>query len=273
MVMSEGMRSPRSGLDPGPRLASRAISDPFARALREAPDRVRGAWFFLFALLLAAPAAACEAVEHRGRAFTVCSVDLAAHEARLHLRDGNGDVYGGFDGLPGGVEVAMNAGMYHPDRRPVGLYVEDGVETAPLVTSAGPGNFGMLPNGVLCLMDDRAAVVETRAFAAAPLPCDHATQSGPMLLIDGDVHPRFIPDSTFRNIRNGTGVSPDGRVLHLAVSDGLVTFHETATLFRDVLGVEDALYFDGAVSRLHAPGIGRSDPGRRLGPIIAVRPR
>lgn len=226
--------------------------------------------------VLAVPASAlCEPVDHRDRAFTVCSADLTTHEARLHLTAPDGAPVGDFARLPdrGSVVVAMNAGMYHPDRRPVGLYVEDGAQRAPVVTAAGPGNFGMIPNGVLCLQGERARVVESRRFAADPPTCDHATQSGPMLLSDGALHPRFIADSPYRNVRNGAGASPDGRVLHLVISDEPVTFHETATLFRDVLGVEDALYLDGSVSRLHAPALGRSDPGRAMGPILAVRER
>ena len=92
--------------------------------------------------------------------------------------------------------VAMNGGMYHPDRRPVGLTVADGREISPLVTSAGPGNFGLLPNGVFCLSGGHARVIETRAFAEARPDCTLATQSG---TVAGDrtartaspVHPRI----------------------------------------------------------------------------------
>lgn len=230
----------------------------------------------LCALGAGAPAVAeelCRALQHRDRPFTVCTADLSEHRIDLHLNDAGGAVLGGFERLGGEVLMAMNAGMYHPDRRPVGLYVEDGAERAPLVTSAGPGNFGMLPNGVLCVGDATARVIESRRFDAERPACREATQSGPMLVIDGAVHPRFIPDSTYRNIRNAVGASPDGARVHFAISDRPVTFHEMATLFRDALGVEDALYLDGRVSRLYAPGIGRDDAGRRLGPIVAVRPR
>ncbi len=227
-------------------------------------------------LALAGAAGACEAVEHRGRAFTVCSADLARHAVALRL-DGPDGRLGSFAALDAatGAEIAFatNAGMYHSDRRPVGLYVEDGVEGAPLVTRAGPGNFGMLPNGVLCVQADRADVVETRAFAAAPRPCRHATQSGPMLVIDGALHPRFLPASTSLKRRNAVGASPDGRIVHLVISEEPVRFHELATLYRDVLGVRDALYLDGTVSRLHDPASGRSDPGLPMGPILVVTER
>jgi uncharacterized protein YigE (DUF2233 family) len=231
----------------------------------------------LAALVLAATtlaAGACERVTHRDRAFTLCTADLARQTAALRLAGPDGAAPGGFDALEGPVAFAANAGMYHPDRRPVGLYVEDGREGARLVTSAGPGNFGMLPNGVLCLRDGAAEVVESRAFAADPPACRHATQSGPMLVIDGALHPRFIADSPYLNPRSGVGVTEGGRRLHLVVSEGPVSFHEIATLFRDVLGVEDALYLDGGrATRLHVPALGRSDAGPRMGPILVVSGR
>jgi uncharacterized protein YigE (DUF2233 family) len=219
--------------------------------------------------------AACESVTHRDRPFTVCTADLTRQAATLRLDGPDGQPLGSFgaveDAVDAPIAFATNAGMYHPDQRPVGLYVEDGVEEARLVTSAGPGNFGMLPNGVLCLADGSAAVIESRAFAADPPACRGATQSGPMLVIDGALHPRFIPDSESLNRRNGVGVSSDGRRLHVAISDGLVSFHELATLFRDGLGVRDALYLDGGTApRLYAPALGRDDPGPRMGPILVV---
>lgn len=223
--------------------------------------------------LLAAPAVACEQITHRDARFTVCEV---APDARveLFLRDEAGDILGAFSSVKsrvdGTVVMAMNAGMYHDDRRPVGLYIEDGIQEAPIVTRAGPGNFGLLPNGVFCLRADRSDVIESRAFAANPPACTDATQSGPMLVIDGALHPRFLPGSTSRNIRNGVGTSADGQRVVFAISDDAVTFHEFGTLFRDTLDLPNALYFDGRISRLYAPAVGRNDFGLPLGPIVAV---
>ena len=223
--------------------------------------------------LLAAPAVACEQITHRDARFTVCEV---APDARveLFLRDEAGDILGAFSSVKsrvdGTVVMAMNAGMYHDDRRPVGLYIEDGIQEAPIVTRAGPGNFGLLPNGVFCLRADRSDVIESRAFTANPPACTDATQSGPMLVIDGALHPRFLRDSTSRNIRNVVGTSTDGQRVVFAISDDAVTFHEFGTLFRDILDLPNALYFDGRISRLYAPAVGRNDFGLPLGPIVAV---
>ncbi len=225
----------------------------------------------------AATAAECRDVTHAGQGYTVCRAAPAQDELRLFLNDDTGKPWGGFRRLDRALRskgqrlvFAMNAGMYHPDRSPVGHYIEDGRETMPVIASAGPGNFGMLPNGILCLRRDRADVMETRRYLATTPGCDHATQSGPMLLIDGALHPRFLPDSTSLYVRNGVGTAADGRTAWFVMSENPVTFFEFAQMFRDALGVQQALYLDGNVSRLFAPALGRADAGLPLGPMVGV---
>ena len=229
-------------------------------------------------LLMTPPAAAagCRDVVFEDTPFTVCEADPAQETIRLFLNGADGRPLGTFDNVEGllgsegqGLSFAMNAGMYHPDRRPVGLYVEDGIEISRIVTRDGPGNFGLLPNGVLCLTDDSARIVESRAFDRASPECRYATQSGPMLVIDGDLHPRFLPSSSSRHIRNGVGIKDDGTFVAV-ISNLPVNFHRFGRFFRDVLGTPNALYMDGKVSRLYVPEMGRHDLGFPMGPILSV---
>ena len=231
----------------------------------------------LAAMVWAAPAVAveCEDVTYADMDYSVCTVDVASEDLRLFLRDDAGNILGSFRNVNESLgaqqlSFAMNAGMYHDDRAPVGHFVQDGVEVMRVIPNAGPGNFGLLPNGVLCLTDTSARVIETLAFIDQAPTCRDATQSGPMLVIDGDLHPRLLPDGTSRYIRNGVGTSADGRSAVFVISNQVVNFYDFASFFRDVLKTPNALYFDGKVSRLHAPVLGRSDPGFRLGPIIGV---
>jgi uncharacterized protein YigE (DUF2233 family) len=71
-------------------------------------------------------------------------------------------------------------------------------------------------------------------------------------------------------VRNGVGTSAAGDRVVFAISQERVSFHDFALLFRDGLGLPEALYLDGRISRLHAPAIGRSDAGVRMGPIVGL---
>lgn len=233
----------------------------------------------LIALLIvwAAPVAAvtCEDVQYADDSYTLCTVDAASEELRLFYKDADDSVIGSFGAIAALPDVtrldfAMNAGMYHDDRRPVGHYIENGVEVMRVIPNAGPGNFGLLPNGVFCINDDTAQVYETLQYLEDAPVCRDASQSGPMLVIDGALHPRFLPDSTSRFIRNGVGASADGRTAVFAISNNSVTFYEFGGLFRDYLGLPNALYFDGKVSRLYSRALGRSDFGFQLGPMVGV---
>ncbi|MGL5010739.1 MAG: phosphodiester glycosidase family protein [Paracoccaceae bacterium] len=229
----------------------------------------------LFACLVPLTAqAACRDLTFEGEGYTVCDVQ-AGEDLRLFSQGPNGNLgsFGAVNDMLAqngeALTFAMNAGMYHADRTPVGLYIENGIEQTPLVTRDGPGNFGLLPNGVFCIADT-FAVIESRSFAVSAPTCRFATQSGPMLVIDGALHPRFLPDSDSYNIRNGVGVSTDGRTAIFAISNAFVNFHTFARLFRDELGLPNALFLDGSISRLYAPNLDRNDTGFPMGPIIGT---
>jgi uncharacterized protein YigE (DUF2233 family) len=151
----------------------------------------------------------------------------------------------------------------------VGLLVQEGREVSPLNLSTDAGNFFLKPNGVfLVSRTGRPRVVESSEYPALSKGVRLATQSGPLLLRRGRVHPAFIPDSDSRKIRNGVGVS--GHTAIFVISEQPVNFYEFALYFRDVLRCRDALYLDGTVSALHSPALRRSDFVRELGPILGV---
>ncbi len=168
--------------------------------------------------------------------------------------------------------LAMNAGMYDPRLNAIGLLIEQGVTLSPLNTNDGPGNFHLKPNGVFAIGRNGHARV-TASDAASPSPeAAFATQSGPMLVIGGELHPAFDPDGASRYRRNGVGVRPDGTVV-FAISRDRVSFGAFARLFRDALGCPDALFLDGAVSTLAGPDgpwVGGNAPA---GPVLMVDPQ
>lgn len=222
-------------------------------------------------------ALACRAVSFEGAEFTVCRFDATTDDIRMFHSGADGRLHGQFGRLADALArrgehlaFAMNGGMYHADRTPVGLYIEAGMTHRPMVRGDGPGNFQLLPNGVFWIAGGAAGVTETNAYAEAGREPVYATQSGPMLVIDGELHPAFLEDSDSLYRRNGVGVGEDARTVHFAISEQPVNLHHFARLFRDGLGVRNALYLDGKVSRLYAPALDRHDYGFAMGPIIGV---
>ncbi|MBZ8132817.1 hypothetical protein CLD20_05990 [Afifella sp. IM 167] len=224
----------------------------------------------------AAGAAACETLRDGQNAYSVCRFDPARAALRTYLSGASGKPYGSFSALKSAVEkegkelvFAMNGGMYDDRLQPVGLYMEEGRTLKPANTHEGPGNFHMLPNGVFWIGQGKAGVMETKEFLRRKPPAEFATQSGPMLLVGGKRHPRFLEHSDSAKLRNGVCVTPRGEAV-FAISDGPVTFWEFSGLFKEKIGCKDALFLDGSISAIYAPGIRRFGGFFPVGPIIAV---
>jgi uncharacterized protein YigE (DUF2233 family) len=220
--------------------------------------------------------AGCEEMTEPAASYIACRFDPTREEIRLHLSGPDGVPYGGFADLRRQLwaerrvlTFAMNAGMYHDDLSPVGYFAEYGKVLKPAVTGGGWGNFHLLPNGVFLMQDGKAAVMETKSFLARGVTPDFGTQSGPMLVIDGKLHPRFLPDSDSFKIRNGIGVDGQGRV-YMVMSRVPVRFYDFAVFFRDRLGCANALYLDGTVSSLFIAEENRMDGLFPMGPILSV---
>lgn len=232
-----------------------------------------------------ADAQTCRETRFSGASYIVCTFDPASDDVRLFWRGADGRPYRTFDALSQGLAAqgrflafAMNGGMYERDFSPVGLHIENGKQLAKVNTKTVRGrpsqvpNFYKKPNGVFYWSDAGAGVLETRQFLAKKPKARFATQSGPMLVIDGAIHPAFIVKSKDFKPRNGVGVTKDGKV-HFVMTKGRVSFYEFAQLFRDGLGANNALFLDGgSAPGLYAPDLGRNDRPSHggYGPIIAV---
>lgn len=186
-----------------------------------------------------------------GASYTVVSVEPGTNLVHAGQRSGSGTLSDALSRTPDAT-AAMNSGMYHRGYVPVGLHIEDGEVLAPIERGDMGGNFSLDVNGVFAVFDDGAAIVPTPAWSASMTP-KHATQSGPMLLVDGEVPSVFRVNSRNRKIRNAVGVDADGRSWWV-ISNEPVRFHDLATLFRDELGCTSALYLDGHVSRMANQG-------------------
>ena len=220
---------------------------------------------------------AAEVLHHRDQEFFVYTVDPRTEEIELFWQDSSGQRFGSFRRLRDALasqgrtlKFAMNAGIFGVDFAPLGLHIENGRLLHPLdLGKGGKGNFYLKPNGVFYITEQKPAIVDARMYPKLRMKPTIATQSGPALVLKGMIHPAFREDSINRHYRNGVGVTRDGKVV-FAISQTLVTFYEFATFFRDVLGCDNALYLDGALSAVYAPDRGQNFLGGDFVGMLAV---
>jgi uncharacterized protein YigE (DUF2233 family) len=223
---------------------------------------------------------ACDPKSFEVADYTICTYDPERHDFRLTNLKRDGKALRNFAELSRylgksskRVVFAMNAGMYDEQGKPIGLYVENGKQRAPLNRRDAEGNFYLKPNGVFWMDAAGPYIDTTDAFAlksdAIPI---WATQSGPMLVIDGIVNSRFSHDGTSRHIRNGVCVTRSNRAIFV-ISSTEISLGKFARFLRDDLKCANALYLDGEVSSLWDGATGRNDQKYPLGPMLVVSKR
>jgi uncharacterized protein YigE (DUF2233 family) len=222
----------------------------------------------------------CRPVIFENSSFTHCLAVPARHRVSTALAGADGQPLRGFAQLAASrgpnapiIAFAMNGGMFGEDGQPIGYYVQNSQRTHTLNTRSADGNFYMKPNGVFFGNDMQWQIRTTEDFLAKVTERPQfGTQSGPMLVVNGKLHPEISVDGESRLIRNAVGVDEEGRA-HFVISNAPVSFGKLARLYRDKLEVDNALYLDGNVSALWSPASGRMDSGVPIGPLIVVEKR
>jgi uncharacterized protein YigE (DUF2233 family) len=162
---------------------------------------------------------------------------------------------------------ACNGGMYHKGYAPVGLFIENKITKTNIDTTTQTGNFYLKPNGIFYITNDNiAGVCQTEKFKNKNIK--YATQSGPMLVIDGAIHPSFKEGSANVNIRNGVGILPNNSVVFV-MSKKEINLFDFAKYFKD-LGCKNALFFDAFVSRTYLPSQNWNQTDGDFGVIVAI---
>ncbi len=172
----------------------------------------------------------------------------------LYYKDKNGKKIEDIDDLKRQKEkliFAMNAGIFSETYEPLGLYIENNIKISELNKNEGNGNFYLQPNGVFILKKNRSQIVETKKYKNLT-DTIFAIQSGPMLVIDNQINPVFNKNSQSKYIRNGVGIDQNGDIIFV-ISNQAVTFYEFASIFKDKLKCNHALYLDGAISEMYVP--------------------
>ena len=217
---------------------------------------------------------ACRKVTFEEVPLTHCTADPAKHRITMANLGADKQPFGSLSAFaasvdPASIAFAVNGGMYGDDLKPIGYYVEGGERLKELDRGDGEGNFYMKPNGVFFGTGGSWRVLRSNTFfeTVGDRP-EFGTQSGPLLLVDGKLHPEIQDDGPSKAIRNGGAVDASGKA-HFVISDAPISFGQLERYFRDVVKVGNALYLDGQVSSLWDPASERLDKGR-VGPIIVV---
>lgn len=195
-------------------------------------------------------------------------LEVPVQSLNLHWQNADGKAYGSMVKLKKSlanegktVLAMMNAGIYSHNDVPAGLHVENGTILKTLNTNKGQGNFHLQPNGVFLLSKAGQASIVTTAdyqqhYAGNEKALKLATQSGPMLLINGKINRKFLPNSPSEYSRNGICTTAKGKVYFLAtdafpaVKSNLYQFASAA----QQIGCDNALYLDGSISKLYVNG-------------------
>lgn len=235
------------------------------------------ALFFLFPVLFSPETSQAEGfrIEFKGVPFTIYKVDLSREALALHARDSKGTSIRNAGDLSDYLareskvlKFATNAGIFSKTFIPLGLHIEDSKLLVPLNLGSGTGNFYLKPNGIFYLKGATASVIPSDRYDAKLEP-DFATQSGPLLLVNGSVNELFDPKSNNKLIRSGVGVD-EASTVYFAISDRVVSFFDFALLFREELKCRSALYLDGVISRMYVADLNRKETDGNFAALFSV---
>ncbi len=209
------------------------------------------------------------------RRFISHTIDPKEGNLKMYWKGKDQIIYGAIDSLKKALKAknkelvfAMNGGMYTKNQMPQGLYIEGGRTLQKIdTTQKGYGNFYLQPNGIFGLKENGEAIIEKTPSFTQDTSLQYATQSGPMLLIEGEYHPAINKGSKNIHIRNAVGILPDGKILFV-ISKEKVNFYDLAQHFKE-RGCTNALYLDGFVSKMYLTEKNQLDAGGAFGVIIA----
>ena len=211
-------------------------------------------------LLLSLPAFASGTCSLTDPSLTLQSytVDPQRERIVMYWQNEDGKAWGSLRSLlgdinrDGQVQMAMNGGIYDKAYAPLGLYIEKGRQLTPLNRASGGGNFFIRPGGVFYLRGQNAGIVSINKFRASPA-IRYAVQSGPMLIENGKINWRLKPSASSRKLRNGVGITGDGKVVFM-LSARETNFYDFACYAQSRLNVRQMLYLDGTISKMYQKG-------------------
>ncbi len=220
----------------------------------------------------------------KGKRVSIFIMNMTKQNINLHLNNKFSRNYFYFDSVKSYLNsknhaplMITNAGMFNPSYHPVGLYIENAgkalqeLDTSLIFTG---DNFYLHPNGVFYVDTNNIPSILTTTNFSSKYHLDYlsikmATQSGPMLVIDNKIHPKFTQTSINFKIRSGVGVIDHQRVV-FAVTLDKFTFYDFAETFKDIFACQNALFLDGQISKMYLKGYPEIEYSGMFGPIISI---
>ena len=164
-------------------------------------------------------------------------VDPRTENLSFYWKDDEGKILNSIEKLSLYVEsrnmnlkFATNGGMFDKSFMPIGHYVENSKMIKPVnLKVIPPGsnteipNFYLTPNGIFYITKNNYAFIKRSKDYLLTDTIKYATQSGPMLVIDGKINNIFKKGSRNLNVRNGVGIMPDNKVI-FAMSKSKINF-------------------------------------------------
>lgn len=219
----------------------------------------------------------CSGKSYCDEHFIDFNVRPSYHKIELRLLDKAGKPLGSFKRLKDELDAegkkllfAMNAGIFMQNQMPLGLYIENGKVFRKLNSTKNLyGNFYLQPNGVFLIAEGKPYIIETKSFHtfSEQHKIQYATQSGPLLLINGKYNQSLNKYNNNKLIRNAVCVRSNEEV-NLSISRLPVSFTEMGE-HQLTLKCNSALYLDGAISGVYQKNM-RLKNNQSYGVMIAV---
>ncbi|MGK0387371.1 MAG: hypothetical protein ACI94Y_000097 [Maribacter sp.] len=216
-----------------------------------------------------------EKIEYKGIPFSICTMNPDTVNLKMSSYMENGilrikELDDSLQKEKKQLLFATNGGIFSKEYIPGGFFANNDTLLHALNEREGAGNFHLLPNGIFYLRNNRkAGVAETQEFKDLDLKDIHlGVQSGPMLVINDEIHPAFRDGSENVHIRNGVGVDNNGNIVFV-ISKKKTNLFTFASLYKERLQCKNALYLDGFISEMYLKDLSKEhEINRRFATIF-----
>ena len=237
------------------------------KRIKDTVQKLRGSYTFKF---------------YNGSTFCAYILNPQVETVNFHYKNKKNENFSSIENLKNSIEKAKldiqmitNGGMYSPANEPQGLYIENKktYKTIDTLNDKDGTNFYLFPNGVF-YMDtlNNFGISSTENFIKKISDYSlikNATQSGPMLINNGEIHKSFSKASQNEKIRSGVGITSSNQLVFLITLDDC-NFYDFAICYKEIFDCNNALFLDGAISKMFIKDIPTNFLNGLFVPMISI---